>query len=1007
MQQVSRQYKKKIAKNMRSVREFNLRAKKMQKEVSIFWRKRGRELNELKKRKEKLENEIRKRDEEKKESELHKKRLAFLMKQSDIYAHFMAKKLGIHTNSEEAVQDPNDLNSDLKDVTIDEDQAMNNVVDMINNQKKQQQLYAKPTAESAEAERRSKGAPKAVKDDQQLIENIQLNGQEVTKEELQQDYKPFDFSNVKIDDSSQLVQTSKSFHGNLKEYQLKGLRWLDNLYEQGINGILADEMGLGKTIQAIALLTHISEKKNNWGPFLIVAPSTTLYNWINELEKFSPNLKILPYWGQVKERKILRRDFDQFLLGSRESPFHVCVTSYNIAVQDEKAFCRLRWQHVILDEAQQIKNNNSQRWKTLMSFKSRNKLLLTGTPLQNNMAELWALLHFIMPKLFDSHEQFQEWFSKDIEAGSVNKESLNQAQLNRLHAILKPFMLRRVKKDVETEIGKKHEFEIKCELTHRQRALYSSIKNKLSASDLFTLLDSKNKVKNLMNLVMQFRKVCNHPELFERRQKHSSFVFSSRQPCLKNVQPVYGVLKTYSANLVNPISFELPKLVYHNLMFRSAQKGSGVDIHQDSTMHRLLGMTKRQWKMHFNKDLFVCYIVMLHSLVQYGKMNHIDDIRRTMQGLSSHLKGNMHIKYHIRPSNGTSMIQEEFNDHEIHEQNGKCAAKRTKNVSLRMSDCFKVYGRGAANIQSFILNQPKSVQDLRENLPYRLEYMKCTIAKVCSAPIDYQCADFNFKREWREFLYSPYMLFLLFGNQRDFLKREFLPSSNLTSSQISEYFEDKSFKGGLLNSFDPEFNEHISIPSFDSLIADSAKLRYLDVLLAQLYREGHRVLIFCQMTKMMNILEEYLTKRKYIFFRLDGNTSIGDRNHMVKEFQTNPNVFAFILSTRAGGLGITLTAADTVIFYDNDWNPTMDAQATDRAHRIGQINDVSVYRYSNPNIKANQQEHSRRENRQESPTKAERAADGIFRRGVQGRRVQASRSHGPAVRRRRARPAPV
>ena len=133
-------------------------------------------------------------------------------------------------------------------------------------------------------------------------------------------------------------------------------------------------------------------------------------------------------------------------------------------------------------------------------------------------------------------------------------------------------------------------------------------------------------------------------------------------------------------------------------------------------------------------------------------------------------------------------------------------------------------------------------------------------------------------------------------------------------------------------------------PSFDSLIADCGKLRQLDKMLPKMKAEGHRVLIFCQMTKMLNILEEYLLKKNYSYFRLDGNTHISDRDQMVQEYQTNDSIFAFILSTRAGGLGVTLTAADTVIFYDNDWNPTMDAQATDRAHRIGQTKDVGVYR---------------------------------------------------------------
>jgi DNA helicase INO80 len=929
---------------MRAVREFNLRAKKMQREVAIFWRKRGRELNDLKKRKEKLENEIKKRDEERKESELHKKRLAFLMKQSDIYAHFMAKKLGIHTNSEEAVPDPKELNDEFKDVMIDEDMAMNNVAEIINNQRKQQQLYLQPTSGPGEVDKRAKGAPKLVRDDQNVIENINLNGQEITTEELKQDYKPFDFSNVKIDDSSQLVQTPKSFHGSLKEYQLKGLRWLDNLYEQGINGILADEMGLGKTIQAIALITHISEKKNNWGPFLIVAPSTTLYNWINELEKFAPTLSILPYWGQVKERRILRRDFDQYLLGRRDSPFHICVTSYNIAVQDEKAFCRLRWQHVILDEAQQIKNNNSQRWKTLMSFKSRNKLLLTGTPLQNNMAELWALLHFIMPKLFDSHEQFQEWFSKDIEAGSVNKDSLNQAQLNRLHAILKPFMLRRVKKDVETEIGKKFEFEIKCELTKRQRDLYNSIKNKLSVSDFFQMLDSKNKVKNLMNLVMQFRKVCNHPELFERRQKHSSFVFTSREPHVKNTQPVYGVLRTYAANLVNPITFEIPRLVFHQMDRLYGVKRVPIDIHQNSQLYRLLGMTQSQWKMHFSKDLFICYIVMMHSLVSYGRRVYINDLRSIIMKHSKGQHHQEHDPHHHFNGGGTKMLDEIHPEQNLGISNGHSRRTVGSDISLMIGECFLYFAKEDSTICGSKFLTSKSVIQLRESMTYPIKAIRCVQSKIYAPPINYTCQDFNFERVRHQVEYSPYMLYAFYGAQRSFPQREFLPRSGLTQKEIHEYFIDKSFSGGLLTYFDPEYKEEIEIPSFNSLVTDSAKLRYLDVLLANLKRDGHRVLIFCQMTKMMNLLEEYLTRRRFSFFRLDGNTSIGERNQMVKEFQTNPEIFAFILSTRAGGLGITLTAADTVIFYDNDWNPTMDAQATDRAHRIGQVNDVSVYR---------------------------------------------------------------
>lgn len=134
------------------------------------------------------------------------------------------------------------------------------------------------------------------------------------------------------------------------------------------------------------------------------------------------------------------------------------------------------------------------------------------------------------------------------------------------------------------------------------------------------------------------------------------------------------------------------------------------------------------------------------------------------------------------------------------------------------------------------------------------------------------------------------------------------------------------------------------LPDYSRLVTDCSKMKVLYDLLQRLHKEGHRCLIFCQMTRMMDILEDFLIWQKYSYFRMDGSTMLQDRRYMTEEYQTNPNIFAFILSTRAGGLGINLIAADTVIFYDNDWNPTMDSQATDRAHRIGQKKKVHVYR---------------------------------------------------------------
>jgi DNA helicase INO80 len=251
------------------------------------------------------------------------------------------------------------------------------------------------------------------------------------------------------------------FLGGLKSYQQKGLAWLANLFDQSINGILADEMGLGKTIQSIALLAHLAEKRNVWGPFLVVAPSSTLHNWYQEITKFCPSFTVRPYWGNKQQREVLRRSWKQSALGRKNSPWHVVVTSYQLIVQDEKFFTRLKWQYMVMDEAHFLKNSSSARWKVLLSFKCRNRLLLTGTPIQNNMAELWALLHFIMPTLFDSHAEFADWFSKDIESHATGLNAkLNEHQLHRLHMILKPFMLRRVKRDVENEMARKIEKEV-------------------------------------------------------------------------------------------------------------------------------------------------------------------------------------------------------------------------------------------------------------------------------------------------------------------------------------------------------------------------------------------------------------------------------------------------------------------------------------------------------------------------------------------------------------------
>jgi DNA helicase INO80 len=773
----SREWKKCFAKQKKSSNDIFVKLRKMAKDIHVFLKRRNKELIEIKKKREKIEMEISKIEEEKREEKKQQRKIEFLIKQSGIYAEFMASKLGLkHTKIEN--QKP------IVNLTKEEqEEAQKNVHKIIENQKEKLQEY------------------------------------EINQTQI----KSMNFADVQIDRNSQLIDTPKSFHGSLKNYQIKGLRWLDNLYSQGINGILADEMGLGKTIQALALLAHISERKNNWGPFLVIAPAITLFNWYSEASRFVPAMKILPYWGSQKDRKVVKKYLQQKYLGQKSSNFHLIITSYQLAVSDEKTLQRVKWQYIILDEAQAIKNINSLRWNTLLNLKSRNKLLLTGTPIQNTMAELWALLHFIMPQLFDSHEQFKEWFSKDIEANSQQKNQLNKTQLDRLHAILKPFMLRRVKKDVEKEIGQKFEHNIYCELTERQQILYNKIKSKISIESFFHLKANKDKVKNLMNLVMQFRKVCNHPELFERRIARTSLYFNEHYfyPSHFYFSQKLG-MKCVAANFYsNPFNSPYPRLL-------------------------------ENFEYDLKSNKFYDFLN-FPLLTEFKNMLKISEIE---------------FQTFLFPTS-VNLLTFVSNIHYILKR------RQTNNV-------LKLFGQ--------------------KGISFKIEILKYSITDN---------------------------IFI----EKVLANRPILNRSKKTNSSLFKLWKVSEF-----NTFKIEF------PGQSVLITDSCKMRYLEKLLEKLKSQNQRALIFCQMTKMMDIIEEFLIFKKYQFFRLDGASNISDRRDMVNEYQSNPDIFVFLLSTRAGGLGVTLTAADVVIFYDNDWNPTMDAQAADRAHRIGRTKDINIYK---------------------------------------------------------------
>ncbi|CAL9734058.1 uncharacterized ATP-dependent helicase Irc5p [Monosporozyma servazzii] len=265
----------------------------------------------------------------------------------------------------------------------------------------------------------------------------------------------------------------------LKSYQLEGLNWLITLYENGLNGILADEMGLGKTIQSIALLAFIYEMDSK-GPFLIAAPLSTLDNWINEFAKFAPSLPVCKYYsqdGKKSRMQTLRKFF------KKTGNTGVVITSYEVIMRDADYIMSKQWKFLIVDEGHRLKNVNSKLIKELKRINTSNRLLLTGTPLQNNLAELWSLLNFIMPDIFSDFEIFNKWFDfKDIELQSNSKrlnklinDELEKNLITNLHIILKPFLLRRLKKVVLADIlPPKREYIVNCPMTSHQNKFYQN-----------------------------------------------------------------------------------------------------------------------------------------------------------------------------------------------------------------------------------------------------------------------------------------------------------------------------------------------------------------------------------------------------------------------------------------------------------------------------------------------------------------------------------------------------
>ncbi|KAM4599991.1 lymphoid-specific helicase [Fundulus diaphanus] len=651
------------------------------------------------------------------------KRLQHLLQKSNIYSKFLLTKMEQQQNEEKlrkerlekkAVKEGSSVETQKdakKRRRRDEDYKIADVMT-------KEEIMSQ--AKRSKVEDVNGGTAAQKKLDAEDIEKMSDSNEDIKNrlaETVRENAKHLLHAHRKVDGQPVPVQQPELFTGGvMRWYQIEGIEWLRMLWENGINGILADEMGLGKTIQCIAHIAMMLEKKV-MGPFLVVVPLSTLPNWVSEFKRFTPEVSVMIYHGTPPERtkllKQIRRSQGPL------SMFPVVITSFEISMNDRKFLQQLHWKYLIVDEGHRIKNLNCRLVRELKRIPTDNKLLLTGTPLQNNLAELWSLLNFLLPEVFDDLKSFESWFdiSSLGEGDDVVVAEREHNILSMLHQILTPFLLRRLKSDVTLEVPPKKEIIVYAPLTSKQETLYSAVVN---------------------NTIVK---------VLGQEKKEAPVALTS-----------HGRPKRRSRRLVDYCETE------------------------GDTMGAL--------------------------------MKYLERVRKEAD---------------ISPQPPVLDISAPL-DAEI--------TLKLQNVLMLLKRCC--------------------------NHPYLVEY-----------PLDPATQQFKIDEQ---------------------------------------------------------------------LVQTSGKLLILDRLLPALKQRGHKVLIFSQMTSILDILVDYCYLRGFLYSRLDGTMSYTERDQNIQQFFKDPEVFIFLLSTRAGGLGINLTAADTVIIFDSDWNPQSDLQAQDRCHRIGQTKPVVVYR---------------------------------------------------------------
>lgn len=310
-------------------------------------------------------------------------------------------------------------------------------------------------------------------------------------------------------DGVPLVEASRTIQAKLHEHQVQGLSWLVHQYRNAVPAILGDQMGLGKTLQSIAFLAYLKDNLHILGPHLVVVPLSVMSNWMSEIERFCPSMRCIRFHGPKQERARIKQEE---LTDVRE--FDVVVTTYEMLTSEISYFRRkFFWRVLIVDEGHRLKNEKSQLSENLRKLPAFYRIILTGTPCQNNLRELWALFHYLLPDVFTtaSAEKFEEGF--DAQRGVMDVARMKEAR-----ALLSLLMLRRRKDQISMTLPPKTELAVVCGLSEYQRTWYKRVLTGVRNEVLTTGAGGAHEMadpewRKLLNILLQLRKVCNHPYL--------------------------------------------------------------------------------------------------------------------------------------------------------------------------------------------------------------------------------------------------------------------------------------------------------------------------------------------------------------------------------------------------------------------------------------------------------------------------------------------------------------